>query len=77
MEAVITNRVHIGNVIRNAIVFDFKNSRGGAVSTDTLLQTVARLFELLDERQIDYLLVGGVALLQYTDRSLSAKVRSG
>jgi len=37
------------------------------VNTDTLLQTVARLFKLLDERRIDYLLVGGIALLQYIE----------
>lgn len=59
--------VHIGRVIRNAIVFDFKNSRGGAVNTDDLLQTVERLFALLEERRIEYLLVGGVALLQYVE----------
>jgi hypothetical protein len=67
MEAVVTNRVHIGNVIRNAIVFNFRNSLGGAVITDNLLQTVSRLFTLLDERQIEYLLVGGIALLQYVE----------
>lgn len=67
MEAVVTNQVHIGNVIRNAIVFNFRNSLGGAVITDNLLQTVSRLFALLDERQIEYLLVGGIALLQYIE----------
>lgn len=67
MKAVIHHPVHIGNVIRNAIVFDFKNLRGGAVNTDNLLQTVARLFALLDERNVDYLLVGGIALLQYIE----------
>src|SRR5262245_25407472 len=67
MEAVVTNPVHIGNVIRNAIVFNFRNSLGGAVITDNLLQTVSRLFALLDERQVEYLLVGGIALLQYIE----------
>src|SRR5262245_19690703 len=67
MEAVVTNPVHIGNVIRNAIVFNFRNSLGGAVTTDNLLQTVSSLFALLDERQIEYLLVGGIALLQYIE----------
>jgi hypothetical protein len=67
MEAVVTNRVHIGNVIRNALVFNFRNSLGGAVIADNLLQTVSRLFALLDERQIEYLLVGGIALLQYIE----------
>jgi hypothetical protein len=59
--------IHIGRVIQNAIVFNFKRSRGGAVDTDNLLQTVARLFELLDERGVEYLLVGGIALLQYIE----------
>lgn len=67
MESVSENRVHIGNVIRNAITFDFKKSQGDAASTDNLIQTVDELFNLLDERQIDYLLVGGIALLQYTE----------
>ena len=35
--------------------------------TDNLLETVARLFALLDERQTEYLLVGGIALLQYIE----------
>ena len=61
--------VHIGQVIRNAVVFDFKNWTGGLALTnpDTLLQTVPRLFALLDERAIDYVLVGGVALLTYVE----------
>jgi len=67
METIVTKRVHIGNVIRNALVFNFRNSLGGAVMTDNLLQTVARLFALLDERQTEYLLVGGIALLQYIE----------
>jgi hypothetical protein len=67
MEEINNRRVHIGEVVRSAIVFDFKLSRGGAVNTDNLLQTVARIFTLLDERRIDYLLVGGIALLQYIE----------
>jgi len=35
--------------------------------SDTLLQTVQRLFTLLDERGIVYALVGGVALLAYVE----------
>lgn len=67
METRVTNRVHVGNVIRQGILFDFKNLRGGTVNTDTLMQTVERLFELLDERKVDYLLVGGVAMLNYVE----------
>ena len=60
-------KVHIGKVIRNAVVFNFRNWREGIVNTDTLLQNVASLFILLRERHIEYLLVGGVALLQYIE----------
>jgi hypothetical protein len=37
------------------------------LSETALLEAVARLFALLEQRQIDYLLVGGVALLQYVE----------
>ena len=37
------------------------------MNPDTLLQSVRRLFTLLNERQIEYLLVGGIALLQYIE----------
>ena len=61
------NTVHIGNVIRNAIVFNPRNWRGNIVSTDRLLETVAHLFALLQERQVEYVLVGGIALLKYVE----------
>jgi hypothetical protein len=60
-------KIHIGQVIRNAVVFNFRNWREDTVNTDILLQNVARLFVLLRERHIEYLLVGGVALLQYVE----------
>lgn len=67
-----TSRVHpqpleIGRVIRDGVVFDFKNWKGAGVNADALIATVARLFALLDERRIPYLLVGGVAMLQYVE----------
>jgi hypothetical protein len=58
-------QVHIGSVIRNAVVFNFQN--GGAMHADSLLGTVARLFKILSEREIGYVLVGGIALLQYIE----------
>lgn len=61
------HRVHIGAVIRNAVVFNFRNKPGDEMNTDTLLETVARLFRLLSEREIKYALVGGIALLQYVE----------
>ena len=59
------NTVHIGNVIRNAIVFNFRKSNTEVMHAEALLEAVAQLFTLLHERQIDYLLVGGVAMLHY------------
>jgi hypothetical protein len=57
--------IHIGQVIRNAIRFAPQNWRGGPMNADALPQAVAALFSLLRQRQIDYLLVGGIAMLQY------------
>ena len=33
------------------------------MNSDHLIETVARFFSLLSERQVDYVLVGGIALL--------------
>ena len=57
--------VHIGTVIRNARVFNFKKSTVETMDTEALLESVVRLFTVWHTRQIDYLLVGGVAMLQY------------
>lgn len=37
------------------------------MNSDSLLEDVARLFDLLEERQVSYVLVGGVAMLQYVE----------
>ncbi len=60
-------RVHIGEVVRNAVVFKPGNSQEPSVNSDLLIETVARFFSLLRERQIEYVLVGGIALLQYIE----------
>ncbi len=57
--------VHIGKVVRNALALG--NPRGATVSDSAILDTVDRLFALLGERKIGYLLVGGIALLQYVE----------
>jgi hypothetical protein len=59
--------IHIGKVVRNALLFDPAHPRGKNVSDSSILETVERLFSLLGERKIDYLLVGGIALLQYVE----------
>lgn len=65
MRAAEAREVHIGKVVRNAVLFNF--GKRGAVQGDDLLQAVSRLFDLLGERRIDYLLVGGIALLKYVE----------
>jgi hypothetical protein len=60
-------RVHIGEVVRNAVLFNPENSRERAVNSDMLINTVARFFSLLRERGIEHVLVGGIALLQYVE----------
>lgn len=59
--------VHIGEVVRNARIFNFRRVQEKTVSDSALLEAVNRLFDLLEERRIDYLLVGGIALLQYVE----------
>lgn len=61
------SKVHIGDIIRNAVVFNLRNWSEDTMDTISLLQSVKRLFKLLDERQAEYVLVGGVALLHYVD----------
>ncbi len=60
-------RVHIGQVIRNAVLFNPENPRDLLMNSDVLIQNVAQFFSVLRERQIDYVLVGDIALLQYVD----------
>jgi hypothetical protein len=61
MRAAEAREVHIGKVVRNAVLFNF-----GKAPQD-LQDTVDRLFGLLEERLIDYLLVGTLATLKYVD----------
>lgn len=59
--------VHIGKVIQNAVLFNFRNPGKITMNSETLLQSVVKLFTLLKERKTDYLLVGGIALLCYIE----------
>lgn len=66
--ASVQSRTHIGEVVLNAVAFDFKNWRGASTcSMEPLLEAVAQLFEMLRVRRIDYVLVGGIAMLQYIE----------
>ncbi len=57
----------VAEIIRNGIVFDLKNWRTGMSNLDNFVEIIDNLFNILAERNIDYLLVGGVALLSYID----------
>ena len=48
-------------------MFNFKNSGEQILNADSLPRSVERLFDLLHEREIDYLLVGDVAMLGYVE----------
>lgn len=57
----------IGEIIRNGVLFDMKNWGSESLDVDRLPEAVEQLFNILAERQIDYLLVGGIALLSYIE----------
>ena len=57
----------VGEVVRNAVLFNFKNRDADIVNVDSLFGDVERLFTVLQERGADYLLVGGVAMLRYVE----------
>ena len=63
-----TNLVHIGEVLVNGVVFDPKNSEAlRSMDLENLLQAAPRLFDLLEKRGVDYVLVGGIAMLVYVE----------
>jgi hypothetical protein len=57
----------IGGVLRNAVAFDFKKPAEVIMKADSLLTQAEQLFNLLDSRKVDYVLVGGIALLTYVE----------
>jgi hypothetical protein len=57
----------IGEIVRNGVMFDMKNWEGRKFNPETLPEVVERLFGLFEGRQIEYLLVGGIALLSYVE----------
>ena len=63
----IHSSTQIGNVIRNAIVFNVKNWDGSMMNSDSLIQSVQDFFAVLEERKINYVLVGGIAILHYVE----------
>jgi hypothetical protein len=60
--------VDIGATIAFGVMFDPKNSaKAASMDFNQLRASVEKLFDLLEERQIDYVLVGGIAMLAYVE----------
>jgi hypothetical protein len=64
---VIQSTDQIAHVIRNAVAFKIKNWLGGEMNSDSLIQSVQVFFAVLEQRKIDYVLVGGIAILRYIE----------
>ncbi|MEM7517234.1 MAG: hypothetical protein AAF368_09960 [Planctomycetota bacterium] len=60
--------VNIGETIVYGVAFDPKNGeRLKSMDLNELFASVGRLFDLLEEREADYVLVGGIAMLAYVE----------
>ena len=59
--------VAINEIVKNGIFFDVKNWNKTMTNINDLFANIDQLFNTLEERKINYLLVGGVALLSYID----------
>lgn len=57
--------IHIGKVVRNARLFNARRWQEAPFAMDELLETVDNLFALFEQRKMKYVLVGGIAILQY------------
>lgn len=59
--------VNVGLVLRNAAIFNFSlhRSKKSFVNSDNIPAEVEAFFDLLEERAVEYLLVGGVAMLAH------------
>jgi predicted nucleotidyltransferase len=64
---IIQSTDQIGQVIRNAVAFNVNNWLGGEMNSDSLIQSVQNFFTVLEQRKIDYVLVGGIAILHYVE----------
>lgn len=58
-------RVHIGKVVQHARLFHAQQWQGSPMPMEDRLQSVNNLFSLLDQKKMNYVLVGDIALLQY------------
>ncbi len=61
--------VDIGEVIVQGVLFDPKNTEAwrNMDLVQNIYRSVPKLFDLLEERGVDYVLVGGIAMLAYVE----------
>ena len=61
--------IDIGEVIVHGVLFDPKNVEAwrNMDLVQNIFRDVPRLFDLLDERGVNYVLVGSIAMLAYVD----------
>lgn len=57
----------LGEIVKNGVIFDMKNWGGDLSSAEKLPDIIERLFSILSDRKIDYIVVGGIALLSYIE----------
>lgn len=57
----------IGTVLRNAVIFNFKNSSNVLGKAESVVVQTEDFFNLLKVRGIDFVLVNGIALLTYVE----------
>jgi len=74
----ISPRVHIGEVIRNAVLLNPGNHQERLMNSDFLIETVARFFALLRERQHDrdhHLNLYSELISQYSEKGNALFIR--
>lgn len=63
-----TNSIHVAETIALGVAFDPKNNDlMRQMDVKDLFESVGRLFDLLDEREVDYVVAGGIAMLAYVE----------
>ena len=62
-----SSRSSIGSIVRDGLLFDPKNwtTLMTTPNINQILETIDRLFRTLNDRQVSYVLVGGIAMLSY------------
>lgn len=66
----LSSTLQIGEIVQNGVAFNaqrWHTWKGDEMTASSLMATVRQFFDLLAQRRIKYVLVGGVALLHYVE----------